>query len=152
MGTSDSMPTSLRRISTSKAAEGYENFALREYTQVWGRANEASTNDCYVVNQVMDGTDQNWPVSDREGQSRSPTSVTLDFRLFRDLQCVVDVDAEVPDSAFPLAVPEQQLHHPQVLSPAVNQRRLCPVSGWGRHPALRWPRRASCGSRRRFGR
>jgi hypothetical protein len=41
-----------------------------------------------------------WPHSDRERQSRPPTSVTLDFRLFRDLQCVVDVDAEVPDSAF----------------------------------------------------
>jgi hypothetical protein len=41
-----------------------------------------------------------WPVGDREGQSRSPTGVTLDLRLFRDLQCVVDVDAEVPDSAF----------------------------------------------------
>lgn len=68
-----------------------------------------------------------WPVSDRERQSRSPTSVTLDFRLFRDLQCVIDVDAEVPDSAFQLAVPEQQLHYPQqVLSPAVNQRRLRP--------------------------
>jgi len=26
-----------------------------------------------------------WPVSDRDGQSRSPTGVTLDLRLFRGL-------------------------------------------------------------------
>lgn len=61
MGTSDSMPTLLQRISTSKAAEGHENFALREYARVWGRADEASTNDCFAVNQLMDATDRNWP-------------------------------------------------------------------------------------------
>lgn len=48
-----------------------------------------------------------WPISDRECASRSPTDVTLDLGLLRDLQGVIDVNAEVPDSALQLAVPDQ---------------------------------------------
>lgn len=39
---------------------GTRELRIVEHTQVWGRTDEASTNDCYVVNQVVDGTDRNW--------------------------------------------------------------------------------------------
>ena len=54
---------------------------------------------------------RSWPVSDRYCLSRSPTGVKLDLRLFRDLQSIVDVDAEVPDSAFWTASDEKSAAH-----------------------------------------
>jgi len=44
---------------------------------------------------AVEPCDRIWPISDRDSPSRSPTGVTLGFCLFRDLQCVVYVDAEV---------------------------------------------------------
>jgi len=56
-------------------------------------------------------------------------SVTIHLHLFRDSQCVIDVDAAVPDGALQLAVTEQWLHDPQILGSAVDQCRLCPPHG-----------------------
>ena len=46
---------------------------------------------------------------------RAASTSALDFRLLRDIERVVDFDAKVPDCAFNLAVPEQQLDGPKVL-------------------------------------
>lgn len=48
------------------------------------------------------------------------------FNLLRDLQGIVDFDAEVTDGALELGVAEQKLDGPQVLGPLVDQRRLRP--------------------------
>lgn len=45
--------------------------------------------------------------------------------LLRHLEGVVNLDAEVTHRALELAVAEEQLHRPQILGAAVDQRRLC---------------------------
>ncbi len=57
--------------------------------------------------------------------------LTLNLGLLRNLQCIVNFDAEIPHRAFKLGMPEQQLHRPQVLGPPINQGRLCPPHGVG---------------------
>ena len=44
--------------------------------------------------------------------------------LFSHLKCIVNLDPEVAYGAFELRVAEQQLHHPKVLRPPVDQCRL----------------------------
>jgi hypothetical protein len=34
----------------------------------------------------------------------------LDVNLFRYCQCIIDLDAEIPDGAFNFGVTEQELH------------------------------------------
>jgi hypothetical protein len=50
-----------------------------------------------------------------------PAPEALDFSLLRNLKCVVDFDAEIPDCAFNLAMAGQQLDGPDVLRAFVNQ-------------------------------
>ena len=45
--------------------------------------------------------------------------------LLRDAERIVDLDAEVANSAFALCVPEEQLYRPQVTGLLVNLRHLC---------------------------
>ena len=54
-------------------------------------------------------------------------STTSDLRLLRDLEGVIDFDAEIPHRRLELGVPKQQLHGAQVLGAPVDQRRLGPA-------------------------
>src|SRR5438552_7993713 len=47
--------------------------------------------------------------------------------LFRDLQRVVDLYAEISYCAFELRVPKKQLNRPEILRASVDQRRFCPA-------------------------
>src|ERR1700680_3506903 len=47
-----------------------------------------------------------------------------DVDLFRDSESVVDLNPEITDSAFDLAVTQEQLHCPQITSAAVDECRL----------------------------
>ena len=49
----------------------------------------------------------------------------LNLGLFRNLQRVIDFNAEVAHRAFELGMPEQQLNCPQILRALVDQRGLC---------------------------
>lgn len=55
-----------------------------------------------------------------------------DFGLFHDRQGIVDLDAEVFDSAFDLGMAKEKLHGPQIASASVDQgrfgssERMCP--------------------------
>ena len=49
-----------------------------------------------------------------------PAYPMLDFSLLRDLQGVIYLDPEIPDSALQLRVPEQKLNSPQILRPFVD--------------------------------
>ena len=57
---------------------------------------------------------------------RAATSAPSDLGLFRNLQCIIDLDTEVSHGAFQLGVAKQQLDRPQVLGSLVDQRRLGP--------------------------
>jgi hypothetical protein len=46
--------------------------------------------------------------------------------LFRYGKGIIDLDAEVPDGAFDLSVPEQELNRAQIASTPVDQGRLGP--------------------------
>lgn len=56
----------------------------------------------------------------------------LDVNLFRYCQGVIDLDAEIPDHAFDLGMPKQELDGPQIARPPVDQggfcaaQRMCP--------------------------
>lgn len=56
-----------------------------------------------------------WPASDR-----SP-AVASDLRLLRHFERIVYLDVEIPDGAFQLCMPEQQLNRSQVLRVPINQ-------------------------------
>jgi len=93
-----------------------------------------------------------WPELGRSATvdyGRRP-GATLDLSLFRNLQCVVDVDAEIPDGALQLAMLQQQLDDSQILGAAVDQRRLGPphrvrtVCSWIKPDALHPPTNDSC--------
>src|SRR4029453_2973616 len=65
------------------------------------------------------------------------TGVTrLDLGLLGDFQGIVNLNAEIPDGALELRVPEQQLHGSEISGPSVDQRcfrapqRMRPVCGW----------------------
>ena len=53
-----------------------------------------------------------------------PPVAVSDLRLFRYLEGVVDLDAQVPHCRLQLGVAEQQLHSAQVLGAPVDQRRF----------------------------
>lgn len=44
-----------------------------------------------------------------------------DINLFRYFQCVIDLDAEVPDRAFYLGMPKQELDSPEVAGSPIDQ-------------------------------
>jgi len=45
----------------------------------------------------------------------------LHLSLFRDLQSIVHLNPEIPDGAFELCVPEQELNGPEILGASVDQ-------------------------------
>lgn len=57
----------------------------------------------------------------RRGGGTKPPS---DLRLFRDLEGVIDLDAEVPHSGLQIGVPEEQLHGTQIFGAPIDRR--CP--------------------------
>ena len=46
--------------------------------------------------------------------------VFSDINLFRYCNCVIDLDAEIPDCAFDLIVTEQELDSSEVARPSIN--------------------------------
>ena len=67
----------------------------------------------------------------RRGQNGSGRACLLrpgssDVNLFRNGEGVIDLDTEVPDSAFDLGVTEQELHGSQITSTSVDQGCLGP--------------------------
>jgi len=76
------------------------------------------------------------PESGRTAFTHAAAGSGLDFRLLRDLQRVIDHDAEVSDGAFQLGVSKQQLNGAQILHALVDQRhfgsphRVRPVGRW----------------------
>jgi hypothetical protein len=56
---------------------------------------------------------------------------SLDVNLLCYGKGIIDLDAEVPDSAFDLSVAEQELHRSQVASAPVDQGRLGSPQGMG---------------------
>jgi hypothetical protein len=46
--------------------------------------------------------------------------------LFRYGKGIIDLDAKVPDGAFDLPVPEQELHRAEIAGTPVDQGRLGP--------------------------
>src|ERR1700675_2824309 len=48
-----------------------------------------------------------------------------DINLFRYCQGVIDLDAGIPDSAFDLGMPEQELDSPEIAGSPVDQGRFC---------------------------
>ena len=61
----------------------------------------------------------------KNGQSISALPVTSDVNLFGNVEGVINLDAQVSDSAFNFGVTQQQLDGPKVSSAAIYQRRLC---------------------------
>lgn len=55
---------------------------------------------------------------------RLPVGLCSDLGLFRQLQSIIDLDAEVAHRAFQLGVSQQQLYGTKVLRSLVNQRGL----------------------------
>jgi len=53
-----------------------------------------------------------------------PAGTPSDFRLLGDFESVVDLDAEVPHSAFELRMTKQQLHGSQIPGSPIDERRL----------------------------
>jgi hypothetical protein len=48
-----------------------------------------------------------------------------DINLFRYCQRVIDLNAKIPDRAFDLGMPEQELDGPEITCPSIDQGRLC---------------------------
>jgi hypothetical protein len=61
----------------------------------------------------------------RVGQSLSALPGISDVNLFRNCQGVIDLNAEIPDRAFDLGMPEQELDSPQVACPPIDQGSFC---------------------------
>jgi hypothetical protein len=57
----------------------------------------------------------------------APSLVRLHLCLFRHLQRVVPLDCEVPHGALEPGVTEQELNGSEILSPAIDRRRLGPA-------------------------
>ena len=73
----------------------------------------------------------------RKAAARCATAAHLsDFGLLRNLQGVIDIDAEVTNSALQLGMAKQQLYGPEILRALVDQsclgspQRMRPVGGW----------------------
>jgi hypothetical protein len=51
--------------------------------------------------------------------------VFSDINLFRYCQRVIDLNAKIPDRAFDLGMPEQELDGPEITCPSIDQGRFC---------------------------
>jgi hypothetical protein len=49
-----------------------------------------------------------------------------DINLFRYCERVIDLDAEIPDCAFDLGMPKQELDGSEIASAPVDQGSFCP--------------------------
>ena len=72
-----------------------------------------------------------WPLLARRGPNGSGRARLLcpgssDVNLFRNGEGIIDLDTEVPDSAFDLGVTEQELHGSQIAGTSVDQGGLGP--------------------------
>jgi len=54
------------------------------------------------------------------GQSTAALPANSDVDFLRDLDCIIDLDAEVTNRAFNLCVPKQQLDSTQIACPPVD--------------------------------
>jgi hypothetical protein len=52
-----------------------------------------------------------------------------DINLFRYCQRVIDLNAKMPDRAFDLGMPEQELDGPEITCPSIDQGRFCSSQG-----------------------
>ena len=52
-----------------------------------------------------------------------------DINLFRYCQGVIDFDAEIPDRAFDLGMPEQELNSSQIARPSIDKGRFRAAQG-----------------------
>lgn len=48
-----------------------------------------------------------------------------DINLFRYCQGVIDLNAQIPDRAFDLGMPEQKLDGPEISRPPIDQGSFC---------------------------
>ena len=55
--------------------------------------------------------------------------VFSDINLFRYCQRVIDLNAKIPDRAFDLGMPEQELDGPEITCPSIDQGRFCSSQG-----------------------
>jgi hypothetical protein len=68
--------------------------------------------------------DRLWPVSDR----RIRRSLTrLHLGLLGDLQCIVDLDSEIPNGAFEFGMAEEKLNGPEISCSPIDQRGFRPA-------------------------
>jgi hypothetical protein len=60
--------------------------------------------------------------SDQRSSSSAVATALIDLHLslLRNLQSIVDLGPEIPDGAFKLGVPEQQLNRPEISGPPVD--------------------------------
>jgi hypothetical protein len=58
------------------------------------------------------------------------SSLRLNLRLLGDLQCIVDLDAEIPDGTFELRVSKQELNGPEIPSPPIKTLRGVDKAPW----------------------
>ena len=58
------------------------------------------------------------------GQSMSALPSGSDVDLLGNCESIIDLDAEIPDGALDLGMPQEQLNCPQVTSSPVDQGRL----------------------------
>ena len=67
---------------------------------------------------------RSWPVSDR----RIRRSLTrLHLGLLGDLQCIVDLDSEIPNGAFEFGMAEEKLNGPEISCSPIDQRGFRPA-------------------------
>ena len=72
----------------------------------------------------VDGYARLWPVSDR----RIRRSLTrLHLGLLGDLQCIVDLDSEIPNGAFEFGMAEEKLNGPEISCSPIDQRGFRPA-------------------------
>ena len=65
----------------------------------------------------------------RAAQSASALPPKSDVNLFCYREGVVDLDAEIPNGALDLSMPQKELYGSQVAGSAIDQGRLCPAKG-----------------------
>jgi hypothetical protein len=58
-------------------------------------------------------------------QSMSALPGYARHQLFCYYQRVIDLNAEIPDGAFDVGIPEQELNGYQIAGPSIDQGRLC---------------------------
>ena len=99
--------------------------------KTWPRTAQLNFNVRYGANSCASARGRQYsfammPESGRTVIPRAAAEQDLDFRLFGNLQGVIDLDTEVADGALQFGMPEQQLDGAQILRALVDQRRFGP--------------------------